>query len=425
MKNVLMIAYYFPPLGGAGVQRTLNYVNHLPDFGWKPTVVSVKNNRYYIKDFSLLKRVRKDVEIVRLSGFEFLNYYHSLKRVGLHKIVSLLDKITSVPDSQIFWGLKVLRMLPKLININDFQVIYSTFGPGTNLLIGYLISKKYNKPLVVDFRDEWSNSPQVDNRFLLKIKKPIFKNLEKKVIRNSSYVICLNDIMKKNFIYNYPRESIDKFVVIPNGFDNLYNKQSKIKRKNLFEKDKLNIVYSGSFYGFQKPTPFLKALEMILKDNPYYKDKLRVYFIGNVKTDELVRVTKKKLFKDVISILPYIEHERLIDYLLDSDLLLLIIGNVPKAEEIYTGKLFEYLAIGKPIFAIVPINGVAADLIKKTDSGFIVNNDDIIKIYREFKKIIANWEEGRLCINQKMDEVLKYSASNLTKILSEIFNRLI
>ena len=104
MKKVLVIAYYFPPLGGAGVQRTLNFVINLPNFGWISTVVSIANNNYYIKDFSLMKKVRDEIKVVRISGFEFLNYYHLFKRVSLHKIISLLDKITSIPDSQIFWA---------------------------------------------------------------------------------------------------------------------------------------------------------------------------------------------------------------------------------------------------------------------------------------------------------------------------------
>ncbi len=49
MKKVLMIAYYFPPLGGAGVQRTIRFIKYLSKFGWVPTVITVKNNKYYPK----------------------------------------------------------------------------------------------------------------------------------------------------------------------------------------------------------------------------------------------------------------------------------------------------------------------------------------------------------------------------------------
>jgi len=421
MKKVLIIAYYFPPLGGAGVQRTVRFVKYLSKYGWLPTIVTTANNNYYVRDYSLLEKINDEIKIIRIPGFEFLNYYNKAKNFKLHKIISLFDKITSIPDSQIFWYFNTKKNLRSVNELINYDLIYATFGPGSNLLIGKWLKKYLKLPFIIDFRDEWANSPQINSKIWLRVKKPIFNKLEMKCVNHSDKIICLNKVMKNNFLIRYPNEKKDKFEVIPNGYDEDDFKMVRSENITLFSEEKFNILYTGSFYGFQDPSIFLKALLELINENPVYKEKVRIYFIGNVKTPDFLNMVNRDDFKDLIRILAYVQHNKLIKYLVSADILLLIIGDMPGSDVIYTGKIFEYMVAGKPILAVVPPNGVAAQLIRKTNSGFIVDNSDVIAIKDTIKLLFLKWEKDGLCINQDKKEMAKYSAENLTKKLVDVF----
>jgi len=424
MKKVLMIAYYFPPLGGAGTQRTTRFVKYLPKFEWIPTVITVKDNKYYSKDESFLNKISREVEVIRIPGFEFLNYYNQAKKIKLHKVISFLDKITAFPDSQTFWKNNVKRKLSKSINPQNFNLIHATYGPGSNLVIGRWLKRHYNLPLVIDFRDEWANNPHIKSKIWLRLKQPIFVKLERQCIEVSDKVICLNEVMKENFLKRYPNENRDKFVVIPNGYDKDDFEIQKKSKSLFFNSDKFNIVYTGSFYGLRSPRRFFESIIELIHEKPSYQEKLQIYLIGNVETPEVSDFIKKEPLKKIVKIIPYIPHDKLVQYLYNADLLLLIIGEMPGAEGVYTGKLFEYIAVGKPILAIVPPNGVAAKVIQETNSGFIANYLSIKNIKKTIDFLYQEWGKGELTIQQDKKAVVKYSAENLTKKLVNVFNEI-
>lgn len=417
-----MITYYFPPLGGAGVQRTIRFVKYLPKLGWVPTVVTVEDNKYYPKDESFLSKIPEEVEVLRIPGFELLNYYKRAKKFKLHKVISFLDKITAIPDGQVFWKRKVKKELPKLINIKNFDLVYTTFGPGSNLLIGRWLKKKYHLPFVVDFRDEWADNPHTKSSIWLRIKQPIFTRFERQCIKASDKVICLNEIMEENFLVRYPNENRDKFVIIPNGYNKEDFEVKKRPQDLIFNPDKFNIVYTGSFYGFRSPRKFLKSIIELIQEKPSYQEKFQIYFIGNIETPEVLDFIKETPLKKVIKIIPYVPHDRLLQYLYNADLLLLIIGEMPGAEGIYTGKLFEYIAVTKPILAIVPPNGAAARVIRETNSGFIADHSSIKDIKKTIEFLYHQWKRKKLTIQQNTKAVMKYSAESLTKKLVNVFN---
>ncbi len=424
MKKVLMIAYYFPPLGGAGVQRTIRFVKYLPKFGWVPTVVTVENNNYYIRDESLLSKIPKEVGVIRIPGFDFYNYYRGFRKFKLHKIISFFGNITAIPDTQTFWKNDVKRKLPQLINPQEFNLIYATYGPGSNLLIGQWLKRCYGLPLVIDFRDEWANNPHIKSKIRLRVKKPLFARFERKCVESSEKVICLNEVMKKNFLKRYPNEDRNKFVIIPNGYDTENYKIRKEPKDLFFNPQKFNIVYTGSFYGSRSPAKFLRSITELIQEKPSYEERLRVYFIGNVKTKEVLNFIKKESLMKIIKIIPYIPHNKLIQYLYHADLLLMIIGEMPGAEGVYTGKLFEYIAVGRPILAIVPPNGVAAQVVRETNSGFIAHHSNVKEIKEMVEVLYRQWRRGKLSIQQNRNEVAKYSAENFTQKLACVFDEI-
>ena len=76
-KKILIITYYFPPSGGAGVQRWLKFVKYLPQFGYEPVVLTVneKEASYPQIDESLLNDIPDNVRVERTHTREILNVY--------------------------------------------------------------------------------------------------------------------------------------------------------------------------------------------------------------------------------------------------------------------------------------------------------------------------------------------------------------
>jgi glycosyltransferase involved in cell wall biosynthesis len=420
-KSVLMIAYSFPPIGGSGVHRVLRFVKYLPEFGWLPTVVTTASNRYSTKDVSLLNHIPPKTEVIRIPGFEFLNYYKRAKKFKMHKVLSLIDKVTAFPDSQAFWKKKVIAELPKIIDIDSFDLVYATYGPGSNLVIGKHLKANYHLPLVTDFRDEWVSHP--DLTFVrARARKPLLAKLEGECIRISDRVICLNEVMKDKFRRQYADEDPGKFTVIPNGYDESIAKLHGKPKATILEPDKFNIVYAGTFTSYTHPQNFLKALLSLVNEDQSYEQKIRVSFIGNVATPKLFDLVEQKALKKVVRIIPYLPHDELIPHLHKADVLLLLIGPAPGADVMQTSKLFECIAIGKPILAIVPPEGAAAQVIRKTRTGFVVNSSSIEDIKKMVGALYEKWKADKLLVKPDRAEVMSYSAENLTAKLADVFN---
>jgi len=80
LKQILFISYFFPPLGGPGVQRAQKFTKYLPQFGWQPIVITVKNIEYIAYDYSLLKEI-SNVEIHRTDSFDLMRLLYHFERI--------------------------------------------------------------------------------------------------------------------------------------------------------------------------------------------------------------------------------------------------------------------------------------------------------------------------------------------------------
>jgi glycosyltransferase involved in cell wall biosynthesis len=339
----------------------------------------------------------------------------------MHKVLSLIDKVTAFPDSQAFWKNKVIAELPKIIDIGGFDLIYATYGPGSNLLIGKRLKVNYHLPLVIDFRDEWLSHP--DLTFVrARARKPLLAKLEGECISSSDRVICFNEIMRDRFRRQYTDENPDKFAAIPNGYDEDMVKLKGEPKDTALEPDKFNIVYAGTFTSHTCPQNFLKALLSLANEDQSYEPKIRVFFIGNVVKPKVLSLVEQKALKRMVRLVPYLPHDELMPYLHGADVSLLLIGPTPRADVLHTGKLFEYLAIGRPILAIVPPEGAAAQVIRKTRTGFVVNSANIDEIKQTIKALYEKWKADKLAVKPNRSEVTSYSAKNLTAKLADVFN---
>ncbi|HEY9188728.1 MAG TPA: glycosyltransferase family 4 protein [Ignavibacteria bacterium] len=425
MRKVLVIAYYFPPLGLSGVQRTFKFVKYLSRFNWLPTILTISPGGYFAKDYGMLKEIEdQDISIVRVgSKLEPTQIFKKKDAIEMphefvRKFSSRLSQFFLLPDNKIGWKKKAIEAGSKLLENDKFDAIFSTAPPYTDFLIGEELKKKFNLPYVIDYRDSWMDNPY--NFYPTPLHKSIVSRMERRVLHSSDHIITINRKIKELLLIRYKFLKYTDITIIPQGFDpedfNIPENETLPKVK------KFRITYSGTFIDKRTPKYFLRAVAKLLKENPEIRHNFEACFVGNFRKENEKIVDKLNL-RDVVNIVGYVEHKECIKYLVTSDVLWMMIGEGKGEDMMSTGKLFEYIGAKKPILGCVP-EGVAKNTILESKSGFVVDPYDVNGIAKILLDLFYRWKGGIL--PQPSDDfVNKYNRINLTSDLSRVFELLI
>ncbi|WP_461811871.1 glycosyltransferase family 4 protein [Faecalimonas sp.] len=416
MKKVLMIACSFPPLGGPGVQRSVKFVKYLKEFGYEPIVFTRECKNEEIIDKTLLKDIPEGTKVVRTKDYIYTNMNGILKIPG--KVVSRI----MIPDYAAIWWKRVKKQAQEIIEREHIELIYSTSAPySDHLLALYLKKKNPQLKWVADFRDEWTKNPYLEEDKLYKFKIAKERRMETEVLNSANAVIANTPIMKEHFLEG--RKHLEnKFFVIPNGFDkDDFKGYSKIAKMN---NEKMTLTYTGALYGRRKPDTFFDAISQLIEEGKISKNKIAVRLVGNYNLEEINAKINKYNLQSVITIVGLLPHDECIQEQLACDALVLIEGSGKGAEAFYTGKLFEYMNTNKPILALLPEKGVAAELVRESNVGIVASVDCVKEIKSNIVKFYQQWENEGIVYQPKREVVEKYDRKKLTKQLSEIFEQL-
>lgn len=214
--------------------------------------------------------------------------------------------------------------------------------------------------------------------------------------------------------------TVGKITVITNGYDKEdFAKLDQVFQAKDRQRQKMLITNHGSFYGDELIKAFLIALQELCKEKPGLKDKIEVKFIGGWGHKMIKNLANQLGLQSIVKVVKYIEHAENIKYLMTSDLLLLI----RPQKYAYSAKIFEYLASGKPILALVPTDGVAAALIRQTNSGLVVESENIQAIKQAILHFYELWQQGNLHFNVNWDIIQQFERSRLTQQLAQILDQ--
>ncbi len=435
MKNLLIIAYYFPPSGGPGVQRVLKHVQYLPEFGWQPIVLTVSNGQFPARDESLLAKIPSDVPVYRSHIYEPYDLYRLFtgKRPGTAIDVNVIKKENQkrsfkenfaefiratffIPDARMGWRLSAGRAIKKIRKQNKIDAIYSSSPPYTCSLIARDFKRKSGLPWIAGFRDPWRGFISAPKRWFLPELIDIM--MEKSVFTEADAVECAWEGIIKDALSKYPRLNKGKFYHIPNGYDSLDFPVVERKRN-----EKFTVTYTGSMYGRRNPESFFAAIERLISENKLDKSKLHLRFVGRFGS-EVYEMFDKASFKDSIEIVNYVPHDKSIEYLMQSDAMLLVVDESKESEEIVPGKVYEYIGVQRPIITIAPENGAVAKLIKETKTGQVAHQTEIGKIAEIVFDYYKQWENDDWSYSPVIEEIQKYERKESAHRLAEILNSL-
>ncbi|MBO6622897.1 MAG: hypothetical protein JJ892_12465 [Balneola sp.] len=425
--KVLIITYYWPPSGGAGVQRWVKFAKYLPEFNIEPFVLTVENGTYPLVDNSLNKEVSSALPVFRSKSIEPYSLFAGLtgktdKEVSTPSTAfssdgSLLKKIGIwvranffIPDARIGWIPFALKKAESIISENGIKQVITTGPPNSTHLIGLKLKTKYpDLNWIMDMRDPWSQIfynqqlPRTDRAS----KKDI--SLEKKCLTKADEVIVVSDSMNKVQQNVFSRH----YHTITNGFDHddfeLTNDKNKL--------DTLSIKYVGSMTEAAIPHSFFKALSSLDDD---MRIKISVSFFGSFN-EKVKEIINRYELQDLISYHGYIPHKAAKKEMQTADLLLLVIPDTEDNELIITGKIFDYIGAQKPILCIGPENGDASNLIIENNLGENFSYHEREAITRFLIDQLSG-NEYPYKIWTKDFKLHPFSRFNLTKKLSDLIN---
>ncbi len=400
MKRVLIITYYWPPSGGSGVQRWLKFVKYLREFGWEPVVYTPENPEMPSSDTSLLSEVSEDIEIIKTKIWEPYSFYKRF--IGKKKSEKIntgflseskKPKLTEalsvwirgnifIPDARKFWIKPSVKFLKKYLADNPVDAMVSTGPPHSMHLIALGIKKSLNTPWIADFRDPWTNIDFYDKLLLSRFADRSHHFKEQKVIRNAD----LLTIVSWNWANDFRILGAKRVEVITNGYD-----PSDFKSLNRINSVKFELCHIGSINKDRNPNKLWEAISVVAENIEGFKDNLKITLLGSVDHQVFEDLNLYNLLGQVEHI-SYLPHKEVLQRAVSSIVLLLPLNDTPNVAGIVPGKIFEYLALKKPILCVGTTTGDSARIIRETNSGitleFNAKNDMIdavTKYYQEFK----------------------------------------
>jgi glycosyltransferase involved in cell wall biosynthesis len=405
-KTLLIISTNFPPDGRAGTQRVLRFTKYLVKLGWDISVLTLKPEYslyHTILDHSLLRKVPTAVDVYRTAAFRLVWPFS-----GFNSYL--------IPDREVGWIPSAYRQGLNIILEKHISCLYSSAPPWTTNVISWWLKRKTGVKWVADIRDPWTRRPWMLPQDRRGIRYSVLKKIERTVVNTADRIILNTANLHNDFCTYYRNVDANKFLTIPNGMD-ADDFLGLDGAKGI--EDRFVVTHGGSLYRKRDPRPFLEALSELVREKALAESDLLVRFLGSIdlKFDMPSWIREHKL-ESIVNIEPPIAHDQYLKALASSDVLLLI---QPDTDLQVPSKLFEYMAVGKPVLALAH-EGATSDTVEGYGNGIVVKPYDvpaikkaIIKLLKSeritdindisYREVIPKWSAATT--SQKLDSALQ------------------
>jgi len=424
-KKVLIIAYYWPPAGGPGVQRWLKFIKYLPEFNIEPIVYIPKNPNYPIIDNSLVNEIPKDLTIITqpiVEPYKLASKFSKgqsdtiskgiipdkKKQSVMQRLMLFVRGNFFIPDARKKWVKPSVNYLSTYIKDYDIETIITTGPPHSLHLIGEQLKNRHDIRWIADFRDPWTTIGYHKKLKLTPMARKKHKFLESKVLNAADRIVVTSNNTKQNFL-SLTEKPIE---VITNGYD--YESVGNVELDTKF-----SLAHIGSLLSDRNPEVLWKVLEELITTNKIFASMLQINFIGSVSKDVLRSLEEYNL-SQYVNLIGYVPHTEAIEHQKKSQVLMLIEIDSEETKCIIPGKLFEYMVSNRPILAIGSKGSDVDNILRTTNTGnyFLYSDYDAIKeaILDMFQAFRSNELKSNAIGLQQ------YSRKSLTKKLAELIN---
>jgi hypothetical protein len=376
MKRFLFVTYHFPPSVGGGIPRVLSFARDLPGYGWHATVLTSVSHGAAGLDDDALDSLPRSVSVVRA--------YCPLARAGtrghqrvvsgwkgaLRRTLVRASSLAMVPDPFAPWIPFAYAAGRRALAATPHDAIVATYGPPASLLVGYALARATGLPLVVDFRDLWTDLPFA--RFGSPLHARMLGALEARIVRAAAGVTSVSDGMSSHLRDRFGLPD-DRVVTILNGFDE--SAVALVQDRRDRPARPFTLCYSGSVYAIYDVGPIARAIKKLADTGEITPETFRFRTLGSFPSDLIAREGIAS-FHDGQGFLP---RRDMFDQFADVDAFLAVESGEYGARMGYPVKVFDYLLTGKPVLGIVVPGGNCAQLL--TDMGMTelpANDEDAI-----------------------------------------------
>ncbi|HEY7077234.1 MAG TPA: glycosyltransferase [Solirubrobacteraceae bacterium] len=399
MRRALVIAYFFPPLGGAGVQRTLKFVRYLPEFGWRTTVVSTSSRIYGTHDPSLAAEIPEGTRVVRAPALPLARILAIvLYRLRLHRLRAWV----SWPDGGLGWAPLAFLAAWREARRQRPDVIFSSASPYGGHLAAMLLSRLTGIPWVADFRDDWSSSTYLAGQprplpALTRRAEGAFTAAARRVVVAADY---------------FRLEGDPPQVTIENGVDGADVPAGSEPPPG----DKFRLSFTGTLYESIDARPLMDAALRLIETGAIDPQRFELRVVGTVMIPGFAPPAGLPLVTT-----GYVSHERAVEEMRSATALLLY---RPPGSLAPSGKIFEYLAAERPVLCVTRADNLAARLVADWGAGAVADPADAAAIEAALRSLYERWSEGALEPPRGVRERVleRYSRRELTRRLAEVLD---
>ena len=427
MNKVLIVTYYWPPGSGAGVQRWLKFSKYLPEFGWEPYILTVDPAyaTYPAIDNTLQDEISDKLKVIRTRATDWFRIYRRDKsgipsagfarndKNGIKdKIIRFIRGNFFIPDPRRGWNKYAFTEACRIIEEEQIKYIITTSPPHSTQLTGLKLKKKYpGIRWIADLRDPWTDIYYYDHFHHTPIARVIDRNYEIRVLGSADRIIAVGRSLKELFSSKLPGIE-SRISVITNGYDD-----DDFEGISPVNPDEFTISYIGTLSDSYPVSGFMDAASILAGRGA----QIRLKFTGTVSPGQKNTIISKSGNLST-EFSPYVSHGEAIKHMMESSVLLLIIPDHHRNKSIITGKLFEYLASGKPVFYIGPEDGDAAVIIRNADAGLISGYDDKEKLENNIMTFFQNHNNNTPVTKNR--DIERFSRKALSRQIAEVLNNL-
>jgi hypothetical protein len=401
MKNVLLLAFYFPPRGHIGSYRSGCFAKFLPENGWRPTVVcddwGADRHDY---DPEFVGKIPDEVSIHRVAGPVPQGFY---QRFFLRKIAPYVWP----HRAPILWWKKARAKVLSLLSENRFDAVWATSDPMTPWALAAEAAETASLPWIADIRDSFS----VQNHGSW-YKRPFFSAQEQRLARRATRVVAVTKGVSNRLGAKISRP-VD---VIFNGYDPTLFPTEPPPRTAKF-----SIIYAGSIMlPLRNPAPVFAAVEHCMQQKWIPAGEIKVQFYGSDRRiiDEVFPRATDRI---PLQVLPRVSHGEVLRRMMASSVLLLL-DNATEID-ILPGKIGDYLGAKRPILAFPNAGGELADILRRTGTGVALTG--VEEMARQLREWFMQWKAGDISAGVRNEDQIKFfsrrfGTKQLAGILDEI-----
>ena len=426
MKKVLIIAYYWPPAGGPGVQRWVKFVKYLRNFGIEPIVYVPENPTYPLVDTNIGQDLPGDITVLKkpikepykLASLFFKKKTKSMsagmvprhKATFLEKCLLWVRGNLFIPDARIAWVSPSVHFLKNYMTAHTIDTLITTGPPHSMHLIGLQLKELLPISWIADFRDPWTTIGYHQSLRLGKAAAKKHEYLEQSVLQKADAVLVTSYTTQKEL----QQKTIKPVYVITNGYDTSTAGKVPLSKK-------FTIAHIGSLLSGRNPEVLWKVFSEMIMEDPDFSDNFELQLIGKVSQEVYEKISSYGLER-YISYEGYVTHEQAIHYQRAAQVLLLVEIDSDITKGIIPGKVFEYMVSGRHILAIGPERWDVSTIISRTNTGRGFKSTDATALTEYLKYMFLCYKEGNLAVSAI--GLQQYSRKALTSQLAQVIQSL-